>query len=388
VPAFACLTEDVVIEDEALTVVLPARPERRYEIRFGEGFDENFTGFFSHRRYSKIFVITEESLREIVYEPLYAALRSTGLEIHPVFRPSGESTKHISHLEGLFDGIIRAGADRASLVIAAGGGVVGDLAGFVAATLLRGVPFVQVPSTLLAMVDSSVGGKVAVNVNAGKNMVGAFYQPEFVYGNLHYLSTLPPREWICGLAEMAKHAFLTERSEIFDRLLETARQALKHEGGFRSLPLSILKKRIQESVSVKASVVAADETEKGLRASLNLGHTTAHAIESLLQYRGMTHGEAVSRGLVTALLLSRELQGLPEEECETMLELMQGLQLPLDTAGFEATDLLEHMKFDKKNEAGTIRFVLLKRRGKPVWGVPLSAQAFRRAWAEQRARFG
>lgn len=377
-----------MIDQEALTIVLPERPERRYEIRFGEGFDQNFADFFAHRRFSKVFIITEEALRDLVYEPLHAALKPLHAHIHTVFRPSGESSKHISHLEALFDDLIRAGADRSSLVIAAGGGVVGDLAGFVASTLLRGVSFVQVPSTLLAMVDSSVGGKVAVNVNTGKNMIGAFYQPEFVYGNLHYLSTLPAREWICGLAEMAKHAFLTDRTEIFDRLLETARQAMTHEGGFRSLPLSILKDRIKESVSVKAAVVAADETEMGLRASLNLGHTTAHAIESLLQYKGMTHGEAVSRGLVTALLLSRDLEGLPAEQCEAMFELMQGLGLPLDTAGFAATDLLEHMKFDKKNEAGTIRFVLLKRRGEPVWGVPLPAEAFHRAWAEQRSRFG
>lgn len=377
-----------MIDQEALTIVLPGRHERRYEIRFGEGFDRNFVDFFFHRRFSKIFIITEEALRDLVFEPLHEALRPLHTHVHTVFRPSGESSKHISHLEAVFDDLIRAGADRSSLVIAAGGGVVGDFAGFVASTLLRGVAFVQVPSTLLAMVDSSVGGKVAVNVNAGKNMVGAFYQPEFVYGNLHYLSTLPAREWICGLAEMAKHAFLTDRTEIFDRLLETARQAMRHEGGFRSLPLSILKDRIQESVSVKAAVVAADETEMGLRASLNLGHTTAHAIESLLQYKGMTHGEAVSRGLVTALLLSRDVEGLPAEECEAMFELMKGLELPLDTAGFEATDLLEHMKFDKKSESGIIRFVLLKRRGEPVWGVPLPAGAFHSAWAEQRSRFG
>ncbi len=376
------------MDHEALTIDLPGRPQRRYDIRFGEGFDQTFFDFFNGRRFSKIFIITEESLRHVVYEPLHAALKAMDLPVYAVFRPSGEQTKHISHLEGLYDELIRAGADRSSLVIAAGGGVVGDLAGFVAATLLRGVAFVQIPSTLLAMVDSSVGGKVAVNVNAGKNMVGAFYQPEFVYANLHYLNTLPAREWICGLAEMAKHAFLSDRPEIFDHLLDTARQASSHEGGFRSLPLSILKDRIRESVSVKAAVVAADETEMGRRASLNLGHTTAHAMESLLQYRGMTHGEAVSRGLVTALLLSQELEGLPEAECEAMFELMKGLGLPLDTAGFAAEDLLEHMKFDKKNEDGHIRFVLLKRRGQPVWKVALSAGAFHRAWEEQKARFG
>ncbi|MBW7859275.1 MAG: 3-dehydroquinate synthase, partial [Leptonema sp. (in: Bacteria)] len=271
-----------------------------------------------------------------------------------------------------------------------GGGVVGDLAGFVAATLLRGITFVQVPSTLLSMVDSSVGGKVAVNVNTGKNMVGAFYQPKLVYSNLNYLQTLPPKEWICGLAEMVKHSFLTENESIYASLVESAKSLQQNEN--KSAPFSWLEPnelaaRIRESVSVKAAIVAEDETEQGIRATLNLGHTTAHAIESLQHYTGMTHGEAVSRGLVTALYLSKNI-GLSDQEFESMIELMHTLGLPLDTAGFEADQLFEHTKFDKKNQLGQIRFVLLKKRGQPVWGQPITISEFRQAWALQKKRFG
>lgn len=369
---------------EKLRIVLPAQPEHHYDICIAEKFDEAFAHHFEKHLFSRLIVITEENLRDTVFTPLSNALAEVagGRPVHTIFRPGGEESKHIKHLESVFDELILAGADRSSILIAAGGGVVGDFAGFVAATLLRGVPLIQVPSSLLAMVDSSVGGKVAVNVNAGKNMVGAFYQPALVFANLSFLKSLPDPEWLCGLAEMAKHSFLAEEGFIFDRLLASARK------GFRSLPAPELRDRIAESISVKARVVALDEREIGLRASLNLGHTTAHAIESLLQYRGMTHGEAVSRGLVTALMLSREMEGLPGDECEGMLSLMQALGLPMDTAGFDPEDLLEHMKYDKKNEAGTVRFVLLERRGQPVWGVPLDGTAFRRVWQEQRTRFG
>lgn len=378
-----------------LKITLPEQPSRSYDIVLSDRFDSvavgggqgqvpGLAGTLSKWKFSSIIVITEERLRDLVYGHLkpHLEVAAAGRPIHVVYRPGGEESKHSSFLEPIYDELIRSGVDRSTLLFAVGGGVVGDFAGYLAATLLRGIPLVQIPSTLLSMIDSSVGGKVAVNVNAGKNMVGAFYQPRLVFANLSLLQTLPDEEWLCGLAEMAKHAMLAEEAYVFDRLLASAKK------GFRSLSYEELRDRIAESIAVKARVVMLDERETGLRACLNLGHTTAHAIESLLQYRGMTHGEAVSRGLVAALLLSREMGGLPAEECESMLSLMEALALPMDTAGFEADALIEHMQFDKKNEGGTVRFVLLERRGQPVWGIPLEADAFRRVWSEQRNRFG
>lgn len=378
----------------SLQITLPEQPQRSYDIVLSDRFDPPrgdaaLSSYLSKWTFSRIIVITEDHLRDLVYGHLkpHLELAAAGRPIHVVYRPSGEESKHARFLEPLYDELILNGVDRSTLLFAVGGGVIGDFAGYMAATLLRGIPLVQIPSTLLSMIDSSVGGKVAVNVNAGKNMVGAFYQPRLVFANLSLLQTLPDEEWLCGLAEMAKHAMLAEEGYVFDRLLASAKKASAQQG-FRSLDFDELRARIAESIAVKARVVMLDERETGLRACLNLGHTTAHAIESLLQYRGMTHGEAVSRGLVTALLLSRDVGGLPAEECDLMLSLMEALRLPMDTAGFEADALLEHMKFDKKNEAGTVRFVLLERRGQPAWGVPLDAEAFRRVWSEQRSRFG
>lgn len=373
-----------------LIIQLPEQKSRSYSIHIGNGFTESWFNFFKENQFSKIFIITEEKLISQVLTPLEEALKVIPVPIHTILRPSGESAKHISQLELIFDNLIQAGADRSSCLIAAGGGVVGDLAGFVAATLLRGIAFIQLPSTLLSMVDSSVGGKVAVNVNTGKNMVGAFYQPKMVYSNLDYLKSLPQQEWICGLAEMVKHSFLTENELIYTNLVKSAKSLQQNENKsapFSSLEPKELAARIQESISVKATIVGQDETEQGLRATLNLGHTTAHAIESLQHYTGMSHGEAVSRGLVTALYLSKEI-GLPDQEFQSMIELMQMVGLPLDTAGFEADQLFEHTKFDKKNKAGQTRFVLLKKRGEVVWGQPITFSQFNQAWSKQKSRFG
>ena len=293
----------------------------------------------------------------------------------------GEEYKHLNQLGSVYNRLIEQGADRKTLLISLGGGVVGDFTGFVAATLFRGIPFVQIPTTLLAAVDASVGGKVAINVDKGKNMVGAFHQPSMVFFNLENLRSLPEKEWVCGHAEMIKHAFLDPSGDMFSWLDE-------HSSELRDPSSSALKKAVLDSIAFKAEVVEKDETELGLRAILNLGHTTAHALESFTHYSRFSHGEAVSRGLVTMMYISGILENFPEEDKEQCIALMEKLNLPMDTAGISGKDLLEHLKFDKKTISGIPRFVLLEKRGKYKFDVKVSEEVFLRAWQMQRERFG
>ncbi|MBU43240.1 MAG: 3-dehydroquinate synthase [Spirochaetaceae bacterium] len=324
---------------------------------------------------SRIFLLTEKTLSS--YGKQLQEILEGEFKVHVRELDGGETGKHLDKLGPVYNYMIENGVDRKSLLIALGGGVVGDFAGFVAATILRGIPFVQVPTTVLAMVDSSVGGKVAVNTGKGKNMVGAFYHPRLVWCNLSTLETLPDPEWSCGLAEMAKHAMLESSGDLRHKLHESAAIIREPE---------TLAARIVESMAVKAYVVARDEKESGLRACLNLGHTTAHGIESVTEYSRFSHGQAVSRGLVTALILSRN-RGYDTGIVESNLEMMKSLKLPMDTAGLQAVTLWEHMKFDKKNVDGEIRFVLFGPEGLDL-SVPVSFQEFSNAWSEQQASFG
>ncbi|MCB1303339.1 MAG: 3-dehydroquinate synthase [Leptospiraceae bacterium] len=340
--------------------------------------DVHLPALVSELRPSRIFIVTEESLSKqfgAAFQEFLGSAVDCPLEL--ITFPGGEKGKHLDSLGPVFNRLIDGGVDRRSLLMALGGGVVGDFAGFVAATILRGIPFVQIPTTLLSMVDSSVGGKVAVNTGKGKNMVGAFYHPSAVWCNLGSLQSLPDDEWACGLAEMAKHAMLESSGQVRQRLMDSANSIKEPE---------TLAPRILESMSVKAFVVARDEKESGLRACLNLGHTTAHGIESLSDYSRFSHGQAVSRGLVTALLLSG-YHGFSRDELQKNLVLMEQLNLPMDTAGFESEQLWQHMKFDKKNVGGEIRFVLMTENGLEL-SVPVQESEFEKAWKEQKERYG
>ncbi len=291
----------------------------------------------------------------------------------------GEKSKNLSRLTSFYKTLIHRGVDRNSCIFALGGGIVGDFAGFLAASILRGIDFVQIPTTLLAAVDASVGGKVAVNVaNMGKNMVGAFHQPRFVYINLDFLASLPPKEWCCGLAEMLKHALLEKNGRLLRELFSNA--------SHYSSPA--LGQAIRDSIAVKAAIVQKDTKEGGMRALLNLGHTTAHALEALGRYKRFSHGEAVSRGLVSALLLSRKLLALDSAYVENCFAQMQKLKLPQDTAAFSARAVYKQMRYDKKSKAGEARFVLLKAPGEGLWNQEIAFQDFEKIWSEQKERFG
>ncbi len=327
--------------------------------------------------YGKVFILTQKGLEDLVLNKFLKFMHIDPEDI--ILLEPGEKNKHISRLAPVYNHLIERGADRHSVIFAVGGGVVGDFAGFVAATLLRGIRFVQIPSTLLAAVDSSVGGKVAVNADRGKNMIGAFHHPELVYFNASLLRTLPEREWNCGLAEMIKHGFMDEKSL---RSIEAGMENLRNPDS------ADLLNAIEASVQFKSSVVSQDEKEGGLRSILNLGHTTGHALESFTSYSAFSHGEAVSRGLVTALLISRNQAGLPEETVNRFTAYLQKLRLPVDTAGIGADDVIEHMKFDKKNKDGAVQFVLLSGAFSPVYGQKVSSETFRTAWEKQKQLFG
>ncbi|MEF8794073.1 MAG: 3-dehydroquinate synthase, partial [Thiohalorhabdus sp.] len=273
-----------------------------------------------------------------------------------VMLPDGEAYKTLATLEQVYDQMLAARADRKTAVIALGGGVVGDLAGFAAATYQRGVPYVQVPTTLLAQVDAAVGGKTAVNHPRGKNMIGAFHQPRAVIADTDTLATLPDRELRAGFAEVVKYGLIRD-PEFFTYLEGNAEAVLAREPG----PLS---EAIYQSCRNKAEVVAADEHEAGSRALLNLGHTFAHAIETGTGYTQWLHGEAVAVGMVMAAEASHQLGWLPQDGVDRLRALFERAGLPLaGPADLPVARYLELMGLDKKAEAGQVRYVLLEEIG-------------------------
>ncbi|MHA7599483.1 3-dehydroquinate synthase [Alicycliphilus sp. T452] len=300
-------------------------------------------------------------------QPLYGAALADTLArrypaVHTVVLPDGEEYKNWETLQRIFDELLGQGCDRKVVLFALGGGVIGDMTGFAAACYMRGVPFVQVPTTLLAQVDSSVGGKTAINHPLGKNMVGAFYQPRLVVCDLATLDTLPARELAAGLAEVIKYGPIADMElfgwleESMDALLARDRAALAHA--------------VRRSCEIKAAVVGADEREAGLRAILNFGHTFGHAIEAGMGYGVWLHGEGVAAGMVMAAELSRRLGLVDEAFTQRLARLIARAGLPTRGPVLDARDnagrYLELMRVDKKAEAGEIRFVLIDGPGKAV----------------------
>lgn len=282
--------------------------------------------------------------------PLHAAavedsLTGAGFEVFRITVPAGESSKSFEQTAAICDAMIAGGLDRSSLVVALGGGVVGDLAGFVAAIYYRGIPCVQIPTTIVAQVDSSVGGKTGINAPGGKNLIGSFHQPRLVLADPDTLRTLPPREFHEGFAEIIKHAAIRDPG-----MLEA------DENPEALAPL------IARNVAIKAAIVSEDEFEtKGLRALLNFGHTIGHGIENAAGYGRFLHGEAISLGLVAALRLSVEKSGLPVDQSDRVLEALKRHDLPMRLpADISTGAILDAMRKDKKFHSGAIRFVLLR----------------------------
>lgn len=299
--------------------------------------------------------------------PRYAAkakraLTAAGFEAIVITVPAGETAKSLATVQACYDQLAAHRLERKSFIVALGGGVVGDLAGFVAATYLRGIDFVQVPTTLLAQVDSSVGGKVGVNLKAGKNLVGAFYQPRLVLCDLDTLRTLPEREFRAGLAEVIKYGIIYD-ARLFARLERELAKLLRRDS-------QALAEVIARCCAIKADVVGQDETESGLRAILNFGHTIGHAIENISGYGKYLHGEAIAIGQVAAAKLSAKLTGLPQRDAERIAVLFQRVGLPtaISLAPAQRKKLCAAMRLDKKVSDGEIKFVLAKKIGQVVWG--------------------
>lgn len=296
-------------------------------------------------------VITDENVGRLQGSAVLASLEEAGFPAQMLAVPAGEKSKCLSAAENLCDRMIAAGLDRGSFVVALGGGVVGDLAGFVAAIYYRGIPFVQIPTTIVAQVDSATGGKTGVNARAGKNLIGAFHQPRLVLADTASLETLPDREYREGFAEVIKHAVIRDAA-MLDALDPDA-------------PRSSLAPLIARNIAIKAAVVAEDEREEtGVRALLNFGHTVGHAIENAAGYGRFLHGEAVSLGLAAALEISVRGFGLAPSEADRVRAKLAAYGLPLTLPGDIATeDLLAAARRDKKFAAGRIRFVVTPRLG-------------------------
>lgn len=282
-----------------------------------------------------------------------ASLAAAGYRVAPIVVPSGEASKSLEQLSALYDAFADARLDRRSVVVAVGGGVVGDLAGFAAASYVRGIDFVQVPTTLLAQVDSSVGGKTGIDLPSGKNLVGAFHQPRLVVADLDTLATLPARDYVAGLAEVIKYGIIAD-SELFAYLESNREGALRHQP-------DVLAHLVARSCEIKADVVGKDERESGLRAILNYGHTIGHAVEAAAGYGRYLHGEAVSIGTAAANWLSTRVGWLPEDVANRITALFAAYGLPVrleEPLGDE--EVLAAMRLDKKTVDGVFQFVLAR----------------------------
>lgn len=297
----------------------------------------------------KAAVVTDSTVGPLHVGKLVESLKGAGIEAIVAVIPAGEEHKKLETLLPVYDTLLGARVERGTPVVALGGGVIGDMAGLVAATLLRGVPFVQVPTTLLAMVDASVGGKVGVDTAHGKNLIGAFHQPVAVLADPLVLATLPPREIKGGLAECVKHDIIRD-AEGFADLESNVLKALAGDVGY-------LTKLVAHNVGIKASVVAADPYERGERAHLNLGHTFGHAMESVSNYR-ISHGEAVALGTAAASFAAVKVGLLSEAERGRIVALLEKVGLPVRGMGLDVDAVVNAMVFDKKVKAGKVRFVL------------------------------
>jgi 3-dehydroquinate synthase len=331
---------------------------RSYPIYIGEGLLSQMKLIVSHLKQKHVAVVTNTMVAPLYLDPLLTLLKQHGIKAFPIILPDGESYKNQETLNLIYDALLKEKCERTITLIALGGGVIGDMTGFAAATYLRGVPFIQIPTTLLSQVDSSVGGKTGINHPMGKNMIGAFYQPQCVIADIDTLKTLPQREFSAGMAEVIKYGLI--RDETFFNWLE------KNIAGLMKLNSSLLIEAIQRSCQNKADVVEVDEHESSMRATLNLGHTFGHAIENAMGYGVWLHGEAVATGIVMAAHLSKLMGWVKGEEFTRIIKLLKEAKLPTDPPKISEGQYMELMSMDKKVVDGKIRLVLQKGIGDAV----------------------
>ena len=350
---------------------------RSYAIKIGGGLLARLGGECARLKLgARCAIITDTNVGRRFAKAAFNSLATAGFSPSLIVVPAGETAKSLKTVQTGYDLLAAHRLERKSFIVELGGGVVGDLAGFVAATYLRGVAFVQVPTTLLAQVDSSVGGKVGVNLKAGKNLVGAFYQPRLVLCDLDTLDTLPEREYRAGLAEVIKYGIIYD-AKLFAQLERDLPKLLRREP-------KTLAAVVARCCEIKAEVVGQDETEGGLRAVLNFGHTIGHAIENISGYGKYLHGEAISIGQVAAAKLSAGVLGFPERDAERITSLFKWTGLPtrIKLNATRRKKLFAAMRLDKKVSGGEIKFVLARKVGQVVWGRRVPENLIHRALDE------
>lgn len=331
--------------------------DRRYPIFIGSDLNPESL-LEPYIKGKQVMIVTNTTVAPLYLEHYLTAIEALGKKVATCILPDGEKYKNIEHLNLIFDALLKAGFNRDATVLALGGGVIGDMAGFASACFQRGVYFIQIPTTLLSQVDSSVGGKTGINHPLGKNMIGAFQQPQVVLADMSQLSTLPDRELSAGLAEVIKYALLGDLD--FLVWLE------ENMDGLVGRDSVLLAEAVYRSCAHKARIVANDEKEQGERALLNLGHTFGHAIESYLGYGIWLHGEAVATGMVMAADLSQRLGWISVEDLERTKKIIQRAHLPVKCPAIPLDEFLAYMAHDKKVLNGQLRLVLMKSLGQAV----------------------
>ena len=352
-----------------LTVDISSRKEA-YPIRFDSLDNLPPALADAGLRSGKIVVVTDANVEALYAGRLVDLLREDGWAPRLITVPSGEATKSFEQLHRLYDDILSWGIDRKTPIVAFGGGVVGDLAGYAAATSLRGLPLVQVPTTVIAQVDSSIGGKTGINHAAGKNLIGAFHQPRLVFADPSLLASLPPREWFSGLAEVVKHALIDDAE--FARWLEENWMKIEERDE------AVVRELVPRAAAIKAAIVEEDVLEHGRRSLLNFGHTFGHAIERIAGYGGFTHGEAVALGMRAAIHVSSRLY--PDADFSSAAALARKLPVEPDPSLLNVDDLMDAMQFDKKVEAGELRLVILADLGRGEVDTCRNAEVVEEAW--------
>jgi 3-dehydroquinate synthase len=342
---------------------------RSYPIHIGQNLLSQAELMLPFLKRKQVAIVTNTTVAPLYLKKLADPLRAAGVSVIEIILPDGEAYKNTETLNLIYDALLKNRCERSTTLIALGGGVIGDMTGYAAATYLRGVPFIQIPTTLLSQVDSSVGGKTGINHPLGKNMIGAFYQPQLVLADIDTLTTLPARELSAGVAEVIKYGLI--RDEKFFDWLETNISKLM------ALDIEITSEAVYRSCLNKAQVVAADEHETGERATLNLGHTFGHAVENAMGYGVWLHGEAVAAGTMLAADLSKRLGWLSASEVERIANIFKAAQLPIQAPNLGVEKYMDLMSLDKKVIDGKIRLVLQQGIGQSVVTSDYDAQALR-----------
>lgn len=324
---------------------------RSYDIHIGNDWLEQLIPHLeSFSRNSRLVIITDANVAEIAGQRLLELMQSRGFKADLAVFPGGEDHKNLAAVQALTAKMVELGLDRQSTVIALGGGIPGDVAGFAASIFMRGIPHIQIPTTLLAQVDSSVGGKTGVNLPQGKNLLGTFHQPRLVFIDVNFIRTLPEREYLTGLAEVIKYGIIWDAD--FFAYLEENLDPIGHR------EVDCLLHMVNRCCAIKAAIVAQDETENGVRALLNLGHTFGHAFEALTGYRRYNHGEAVAIGMACAARLAHHLGILTAQDRDRIVSLIFRAGLPIGFSNLDSCDIIAQMRRDKKTLGGRLQLVL------------------------------